>query len=432
MGYASYDLFDLGEFEQRGSVRTRYGTRPQLLAAIRSAQSAGLQVYADCVLHHKNGGDVAEALTAVPVATNDRNFSIGNVETIQAWTHFTFPGRNGKYSDFQWYGRHFDSVNHTLERPTDTTIYRLKNKRFETGVDPRHSTLPNFRMACDVDVTHPEVINELNHWGSWFWDTTQVNGFRLDAVNHICDRFITQWLAHVCAHAQHPLFVVGEYWSADVEALHRFIQSTGGIVSLFDVPLHYNFHRASRSDGYYDMRRILQGTLVQQQPSMAVTFVENHHSQPLQIFESVVEAWFKPLAYAIILLRQEGYPCIFCADYEGAHYWDRNREVQMSSHRWLLDKFLDARRQYAYGKQYDYFDHFNVVGWTRLGDEQHPKAMAVIMSDGWGGSKWMEVGKPNAAFYDLTEHSQEPVYTNEYGWGEFYCRGGSVSVWVEE
>jgi hypothetical protein len=44
----------------------------------------------------------------------------------------------------------------------------------------------------------------------------------------------------------------------------------------------------------------------------------NHDTQPLQALESVVEPWFKPLAYAFILLRREGYPCLFLPDYEGA------------------------------------------------------------------------------------------------------------------
>ena len=122
------------------------------------------------------------------------------------------------------------------------------------------------------------------------------------------------------------------------------------------------------------MSKILDGTMMQQQPALAVTFAENHDSQPLQALESVVEPWFKPLAYAIILLRREGYPCIFYADYYGAHYRDLGRdgkehEIWMDSHRWLLDKFLYARRVYAYGDQYDYFDHDSVVGWTRLGNE---------------------------------------------------------------
>ena len=156
------------------------------------------------------------------------------------------------------------------------------------------------------------------------------------------------------------------------------------------MPLHYHFHYASRAGGNYDMRRLLDGTLMQQRGRDVVTFVENHDSQPLQALESVVEPWFKPLAYALILLRREGYPCVFYADYYGAEYEDHGRDgnryqIVMPSHRWLIDKFLHARRHYAWGPQIDYLDHWNRVGWVRLGDDQHPKAMAVLMSDGQDG-----------------------------------------------
>ena len=39
------------------------------------------------------------------------------------------------------------------------------------------------------------------------------------------------------------------------------------------------------------------------------------------------------------------------------------------------------------------------------------------MSDGQEGTKWMEVGRRNARFIDLTEHVKEPVVTNEHGLG---------------
>jgi alpha-amylase len=183
------------------------------------------------------------------------------------------------------------------------------------------------------------------------------------------------------------------------------------------------------------MRQIFDNTLVQQQPSLAVTLVDNHDSQPLQSLESVVESWFKPIAYSLILLRREGYPCIFYADYYGAHYRDwgsdgNEHEIWLDCHRWIIDKFLWARRNYAYGNQYDYFDHPNLIGWTRLGSEDHPGGMAVVLSNGAGGSKWMEVGQPNRLYVDITEHIARPVMTDDYGWGEFSCNGGSVSVWV--
>ncbi|MDX2231657.1 MAG: alpha-amylase [Leptolyngbyaceae cyanobacterium bins.349] len=433
LGYAAYDLYDLGEFDQKGSIRTKYGTRAEYLAAIQAAQQAGLQVYADVVLTHKTGGDAVETVAAIAISPDNRSCPISGRETIQAKTRFTFPERNGKYSSFQWQAHHFDAINHNLDNPGKPTLYHLKDKHYETEVNPQYWEAA-FQPTCDIDTHHPEVQAELQHWGEWLLDTT--GGVRLNAVKHARPTFFNEWLAHLRRYAKRKLFAVGDYWADDVESLHWFVNRTGGQLSLFDVPLHYNFHRASRAGGHFDMRRVLFGTLMREQPALAVTFVENHASQPLATLESVVEPWFKPLAYALILLRREGYPCIFHGDYYGGHYWGtgqdgKTHEVWLDSHRWLLDKFLYARKHYAHGDQYDYFTHPDCIGWTRLGSAEFPGAMAVIMSDGPGGSKWMEVGKPNTTFYDLTEHVAEPVYTNEFGWGDFSCTGGSVSVWVE-
>lgn len=59
------------------------------------------------------------------------------------------------------------------------------------------------------------------------------------------------------------------------------------------------------------MTTIFDGSLVASRPDLAITFVENHDTQRGQALESTVEEWFKPLAYGLILLRQEGKPCLF-------------------------------------------------------------------------------------------------------------------------
>lgn len=437
VGYGCYDLFDLGEFDQKGTVSTKYGTRDEFVAAVKVVQESGMQVYADVVFNHKDGADHTEWVLAQQVDWNDRNRSRDGLVWIEIYSHFTFPGRGGKYSSMKWNWWHFDSVRYNAYTKDDSKLYRLKDKQFETVVDPRYGNY-DYLLGCDLDTNVEQVRGELEYWGRWFLDTTSVDGFRLDAVKHIRFSFFKEWLDHVRTHARRNLFSVGEYWSGNVEDLQWYIRESGGRMSLFDVPLHYNFYNASRAGGLYDMRQILDGTLVQQQPMLAVTFVDNHDSQPLQMLESVVETWFKPLAYALILLRLEGYPCVFYADYYGAHYWDKGRdgrgwyEIWLDSHRYLIDKFLYARKHYAYGEQYNYFDHPDIIGWTRIGDGAHPLAMAVLMSDGPGGSKWMEVARKNATFRDLTEHVSAPVHSNADGWGEFRCNGGSVSVWIEE
>ena len=38
VGYAAYDLYDLGEFDQKGTTRTKYGTKDEYLEAIKSCK----------------------------------------------------------------------------------------------------------------------------------------------------------------------------------------------------------------------------------------------------------------------------------------------------------------------------------------------------------------------------------------------------------
>lgn len=436
VGYGVYDMYDLGEFDQKGSIRTKYGTKDEYLSAIKVAQAAGIHVYADVVLNHKMGADAEEEAQARPMNPDNRHQPIGDTQTVKVWTHFTFPGRQGKYSGLEWHWWHFDAVDYNAYNGDQQAVYLFKDKKFDNNVDLEKGVF-DYLMGCDLDMEHPEVRDALKAWRKWVVETTQVDGFRFDAVKHVKADFFPEWLNHCRQHSQKRLFAVGEYWSDEIEALHHFVKVTGGDVMLFDAPLHYNFTVASNQGCNFDLRQIFDDTLVKEQPALAVTLVENHDSQPLQALESVVESWFKPLAYALILLRRDGYPCIFYADYYGAHYKDQGRdgneyEIWLDSHQWLIDKFLAARRIYAYGDQYDYFDHANCVGWTRLGTDEHPGGMAVVLSNGDQGCKWMEMGRPHQTYRDVTEHISEPITTNAEGWAEFACQGGSVSVWVPQ
>ena len=151
------------------------------------------------------------------------------------------------------------------------------------------------------------------------------------------------------------------------------------------------------------MAHLLDGTLVQDNPTKAVTFVENHDTQPGQALQTVVADWFKPLAYGVILLRPQGYPCIFYGDYYG------DAEHQLPCKKELLERLCQVRRDKVYGFQHDYFDHFDVVGWTLEGDAEHPgSGVAVLLSDGPGGEKNMYIGLNHIGqtFYDCLGNCQ--------------------------
>ena len=185
------------------------------------------------------------------------------------------------------------------------------------------------------------------------------------------------------------------------------------------------------------MTTILDNTLVQSCPELAVTLVENHDTQPLQSLEQTVEPWFRPLAYAVILLREAGYPCVFYTDLYGAEYKDTGDDGQ--EHQITLpqlDKmevFLHVRKQLAYGKQNDYFDHHNCIGWTREGNDEHENSgCAVILSNGDEGSKVMHIGTRNAGkiFVDYLGNVDGEIQIGEDGSAEFKVAGRSVSVWA--
>src|SRR4051794_31227338 len=72
-GYAPYDLYDLGEFDQKGSVRTKYGTRDDFLTAVKAVQAAGMYVYADIVLNHRMGADETEEVEVEEICCDNRN-----------------------------------------------------------------------------------------------------------------------------------------------------------------------------------------------------------------------------------------------------------------------------------------------------------------------------------------------------------------------
>lgn len=66
-GYDVYDLYDLGEFYQKGSRATRWGPKEDLQGLVRTAQDLGMGIYWDTVLNHKAGADFTEILSVVKV-----------------------------------------------------------------------------------------------------------------------------------------------------------------------------------------------------------------------------------------------------------------------------------------------------------------------------------------------------------------------------
>ena len=425
VGYSGYDLYDLGEFDQKGTVATKYGTKDELISAIRALHDTGIHVYADIVLNHKMGADGCESVIAKEYNPYNRYKEESDNMEIESWTLFTFPGRKGAYSKFVWNRQHFDAVDWD-EKHKRTGLFMFEGKQWDAQLDSEYGNY-DYLMGADVDLQNKEVVQELKRWGKWFVHLTDVDGFRFDAVKHMDFSFFKKWLKGLRREEKEELFSVGEYWNADLHTLKNYLQASSYEFSLFDVPLHYRFCQAATGNGSFDLRTIFDNTLTQFCPLKSVTFVDNHDTQPGQALESFVPAWFKPLAYALILLRQDGYPCVFYGDYYGIP----NNNIPEGRH-WLVT-MMQARRNCAYGQQHDYFDNPDLIGWTREGDDEHiDSGLAVVLTDSHEGAKSMYVGTrhANTQFYDCTGSFADPLTIGDDGCAVFPVHGGSVSVWV--
>ncbi len=388
VGYGVYDLYDLGEFDQRGSVPTKYGTKDEYLAAIEALHEAGIAVCADIVLNHRMGADATETVRATPINPQNRHEAIGEPETIEAWTHFTFPGRAGAYSAFTWDWTCFHGIDWD-EATKRNGLWLFEGKQWNESVDTEFGNF-DYLMGCDVHVTDPRVSEELDRWGKWYVETTGVDGLRLDAVKHVGSDFYAAG-SKTCAPPPGAAYPPSASTGAATCASSRTTWSGSPTSCSSTSPLHYHLHQASASDSNVDLARLWENTLTASHPDKSVTFVENHDTQPGQSLASTVAPWFKAAAYALILFNEAGVPCVFWGDLLGSPESDDLPAVRE------LPVLMSIRARAAVGPQHSAFDHPDVVGFAREGKDEIPgSGCAVILSDRMAAEKTLYVGTRHA------------------------------------
>ncbi|KAH0833317.1 glycoside hydrolase family 13 protein [Lanmaoa asiatica] len=357
-------VWDLGEFDQRGTIPTRWGTREELLEACSSARQNNIGVIIDAILNHKLGADRPETFSAVRVDPENRLRDLERKRKIRGWTAFDFPGRQSKshhespaLTSSATPGLDWDDLTQT------NGIYRISSKNhkgWSTRVDTELGNY-DYLLGINIDHRHPAVCDDLYAWGSWILDVTGGSGFRLDAIKHMDRRFLLEFIQRArSVPNRERLFVVAEYWTSNVRRMLPYIQAFQGQTAFFDVPLHENFHQASKSGSSYDLRRILDNSLLAIRPRDAVTFVDTN---------------FKVQAYALILLRCDGFPCVFYGDlYPNQECFDEATSEN-------IRRLLTARKMFAYGPLKDYFQHQNCIGFVRMGNSEYPGCVVILSNE---------------------------------------------------
>lgn len=429
-GYDIYDLYDLGEFDQKGGVATKWGSKDDLMALSGKAQEIGVGIYWDAVLNHKAGADKKENAMVIEVDNEDRNKKVSDAYEGNFWVGFDFPGRGDKYSSQKYHWYHFSGTDYNAANEKKA-IYQFQGEQgggWSESVDDEGGNA-DFMMFADVDYSHPEVEADVKNWGEWITKEVPLKGFRLDAVQHFSERFTNQWVSYVREKCGEDIFMVGEFWVGDAEKMIKWLDLMDHKFALFDAPLLYNFSRLSMTEDA-DLRTVFDKTLVKAEPVNAVTVVMNHDTQPGQTMDTKIEGFFKPLAYALILLQDAGYPCLFYGDVYGMK--GDNPEPPSCGNK-LADMTL-ARKLYAYGQQDEYLDNPNCIGFVRRGTWDKPAGLACVMSNGGPGEIRMAVGEMHKGqvWTDVLGWEQGEVTIDDEGYGLFKCPGVSVSIWVRK
>jgi alpha-amylase len=294
MGYDPHDYYDLGAYNQDGTVPTHFGSQADLQAAISAFKSQGIATMADIVLNHRSGGKSevnpnlsglsATAGAAAPASGGTSGGSTPNLSGAgSTWTDFS----NTASGMCQWHYNEFHPS--TFEQADEGTFAGFPDICHATGNSPGHA------------------YYDLIHWAQWLQDPQNAGfdgGWRFDYT-----KGYHPWMAHDFWAATGSPFSVAEYWDSNTALLDSWVNAAGGGISVFDFALYYTLQGiCNDTAGGTWLPNVFNpaNSYAAKNPLRAVTFAANHDTDGI--------ANDKMLAYAFILTYQ-GYPDIFWKDY---------------------------------------------------------------------------------------------------------------------
>jgi alpha-amylase len=322
VGYTPYDWYDLGEYDSRGGnqssgggsdIPTRYGVYSKLQASINEYHAQNMQVYADIVMNHREGG-ILETNPYLGTAGSCPPTSVGG----QTYTAFPLTFGSHRLAWTAGNGAQFFYPNPSVNA-TNTGDY----------CGPQFGAMYFYTNSFGQDVAlHNNIGDNLPMgdsmivWGTWITNRLGLDGYRIDNVKGIHHSYLTRWGN---SGAMAGKFMVGECYDGDLGVLQGWLSRMSGRpnTSIFDFNLRFS-HIKQMCDfpNSYDMRSLhTAGMMNNGTPStQVVTFVDNHDFDRIGWDGTIGGSGHDPvvnnkrLGYAYILLHQ-GYPCVWWRDY---------------------------------------------------------------------------------------------------------------------
>ena len=293
MGYDIYDQYDFGDYNQKGSLATRFGTRAALVNAINAYHTNGMQVFADAVMGHMDGGDQYTRYDCIPT-------SAPFLPSDSSWLIFNYPNGSGRF------------------KKTAKDFY--PNQLTCDIQQPYHGPDPAYRFGEYLAHAQSDVGDSLTVWGKYLRQVLGFDGFRIDEAKGIDPIFMGPWLQQADSNG----YAVAEDYDGQggIQNLLYWIQHFGGNCSMFDFPLRFTLQAmCNTTSGLWDMQQLDGAGLVNNGTSgyNVATFAENHDFDrtgwdgSVDIGQNPI-LYDKDMAYAYIIFS-EGRPCVWFRDY---------------------------------------------------------------------------------------------------------------------
>jgi hypothetical protein len=201
VGYDLFDPFDLGDLNQRGTIRTKYGTKEELLRLVETAHRFGLRVYFDNIMNHR-GFDVPGYNSGTPtnlypgLTVEDfhvRRQADGTYRNWDAIADFNnlFQVQNRPLFGLLDLANEGGGVNVNFGLTEGSTTPKVSYVRQPA----RPEYYPDLALPPIAGPWYPfngtngdPVIEDVNSYliraGLWMVNETKCDGFRFDAVKH--------------------------------------------------------------------------------------------------------------------------------------------------------------------------------------------------------------------------------------------------------
>ncbi|MBI5727926.1 MAG: T9SS type A sorting domain-containing protein, partial [Ignavibacteriales bacterium] len=380
MGYDPYDHFDFGDYNQKGSVETRFGSRAELEAAIRAFHNVGMQVYADAVMNHMIGGEQKIPYTCKPYVSFPDS----------AYLLFQYPNGSGRFKK-------------------DASFFYPNSITCDVNPPYHGASDPLFAFGEWLAKDLPKVRDSLITWGHYLKQNLGFDGFRLDAVKAIDPAFMGPWLNAVNG----SNYAVSEYYGdlGSIMYWHNQTQNVrGGKTQMFDFPLRFTLQdMCNNTGGSFDMNILDGAGLINAGMSGfdVCTWVENHDVDRIGWDGSIDNGHTpiitnKEMAYAYVIFS-EGRPSVFFKDYF------------MYGFAGKLDTLIWIRQQYLGGgtTKRGGLNAYYIRQDGNVDQGMNAKDIYVARRDGYGSQPggYLVVNDNSSQWIDIWVDTEKPIGT---------------------